>query len=80
MRRSVVIGFFLAAVSSGLVIIQAKGDDWPTLPDWLIRRKADPVGPNSLFQMARSLDDVEEKIRDDGSSRSSSPTSGASRA
>jgi hypothetical protein len=72
MRRSIVAQLCLATVLSALATAPAKADDWPTLPDWatlpewMIRHKADPVGPNSLFQMACSLDEVEEKIHDDG--------------
>ncbi len=72
MRGRIISWLLLSAVLFGPVSAPVKADDWPTLPDWLtlpdwpLRHKADPVGPNNLFQMARSLDDVEEKIRDDG--------------
>ena len=72
MRRCIFRRMLPPAVLLGLVFAPAKADDWPTLPDWatlphwMIRHKADQVGPNSLFQMARSLDEVEEKIHDDG--------------
>jgi hypothetical protein len=56
----------LAVLGSAVMVKPVQADDWPWVIDWPFRHKADPAGPNSLFQMARSLDDVEEKIRDDG--------------
>ena len=37
----------------------ARAGDWP----W---SKASPSGPNTLYQIARSLDEVDEQVRDDG--------------
>ena len=72
MRGRIISWLLLSAVLFGVVSARVKADDWPrlpdwmTLPDWPVRHKADPVSPNSLFQMALLLDHVEEKIRDDG--------------
>ena len=49
-------------------LIPACADDWPsiTVSDWPFRHKAVADGPNTLTQIARSIDYVEEKILDDG--------------
>jgi hypothetical protein len=49
----------------GVLPVFTRGDDWPGLAEWL-RLKARPEGPNTLVQIARSLDEIEEKIHNDG--------------
>ena len=55
----------IACISStvlltGMTIVPAQGGDWPF--GW----KAEPGTPNTLTQIARSIDDIEDKILDDG--------------
>jgi hypothetical protein len=55
----------LASFLVVLVVVPAKGDDWPWISE-LFHPTTDPTTPNSLLQIARELDHVEDKIRDDG--------------
>lgn len=57
-RRLAQMGTVAASLAAVVSVVQA--GDWP------FRHKADPVQPNSLTQIARSIDDVEDKIRDKG--------------
>ncbi len=64
MRRSMIARRF-AIVGLGCVLIgaSARGGDWP---EWPFRFKAAPGEPNSLEQVARTIDAIEEKVLDDG--------------
>ncbi len=57
-RRLAIVGFGCA-----LTVIPAWAGDWP---EWPFRFKAAPGQPNSLEQVARSVDAIEEKVLDDG--------------
>lgn len=59
MRCGAVVGMLVAIAFFG----HAQGGEWPT---WAPRLWATPNEPNSLEQIAWSLDCVEDKIRDDG--------------
>lgn len=59
MRCGAVLGTLVAIAFFG----HARGGEWPT---WAPRLWATPNEPNSLEQIAWSLDCVEDKIRDDG--------------
>lgn len=60
MRFRVIACVFGAAAVITAALASAHGADWP------FRRKADPESQNTLVQIARSIDDVEDKILDVG--------------
>ena len=57
-RQSAILGCFCVVIS--LSNVSAQGGDWP------FHRRATPDAPNSMTQVARSIDCMEDKIRDDG--------------